>query len=506
MVTQSLICCNGCAASDVIQCYTAGHFFFLLDASIVREGSVRRSDMERVLIKDILKEGNIGQAVTVCGWVRSRRESKGFAFIVLNDGSSQETLQLVVPGASPAFSELPACDTGAALKAKGILKESPGKGQRFEVEVSEIEVFGRSSPDSYPLQKKGHTLEFLREIGHLRPRTNTFGAVFRLRNILAAAAHEFFQLRGFVWVHTPIITSSDCEGAGELFSVTSLDLENLPKTPQAGVDFSRDFFGRRAFLTVSGQLEAEFLAMSLGKVYTFGPTFRAENSNTSRHLSEFWMIEPEMAFADLEDDMKLAEDFFRFLCSRTLERGESELGFLERQYKRISADELHRLAETPFAHMTYTDAVRELKNAREDFEFPVEWGSDLQSEHERYLTDTVFGKPVIVTDYPKEIKAFYMRMNPDGKTVAAMDVLAPKIGEIIGGSQREERIEMLEDAMRRTGVPLENLQWYLDLRRFGSAPHAGFGLGFERMVQYITGMANIRDVIPCPRAPQTIDF
>ena len=462
--------------------------------------------MERLLIKEVLREGNVGQTVTICGWVRSRRESKGFAFVVVHDGSSQETLQLVVPGASQAFNEVAACDTGAALRAKGILKESPGKGQKFEVEVSEIEILGGSAPDTYPLQKKGHTLEFLREIGHLRPRTNTFGAVFRLRNILAAAVHEFFQQRGFLWVHTPIITSSDCEGAGELFSVTSLSMENLPKTPGGDVDFGRDFFGRRAFLTVSGQLEAEFLAMSLGKVYTFGPTFRAENSNTSRHLSEFWMIEPEMAFADLEDDMRLAEDFFRFLCSRALERGESELGFLERQYKRISVDELQKLAGTPFARITYTDAVRELKNAREKFEFPVEWGSDLQSEHERFLTDTVFGRPVIVTDYPKEIKAFYMRMNPDGKTVAAMDVLAPKIGEIIGGSQREERLGMLEDAMRRTGVPAENLQWYLDLRRFGTAPHAGFGLGFERMVQYITGMANIRDVIPCPRAPQAIDF
>lgn len=462
--------------------------------------------MERLLIKEILKQGNRGQDVTVCGWVRSRRESKGFAFVALNDGSSQETLQLVVPGGSSAFRELHRCDTGAAIKAKGILKESPGKGQKFEVEVSEIEVFGGSEPDLYPLQKKGHTLEFLREIGHLRPRTNTFGAVFRLRNILSAAVHEFFQKRSFSWVHTPIITSSDCEGAGELFSVTSLDLENLPKNGQDGIDFSRDFFGRRAFLTVSGQLEAEFLALSLGKVYTFGPTFRAENSNTSRHLSEFWMIEPEVAFADLKDDMKLAEDFFRFLCSRTLEEGESELAFLEKQYKRMSLEELRRLADTPFVHMSYTEAVKELENAKEDFEFPVEWGSDLQSEHERYLTDIVFKGPVIVTDYPKEIKAFYMRMNPDGKTVAAMDVLVPRIGEIIGGSQREERLEVLEDRMRQMGMPVKNLQWYLDLRRFGSAPHAGFGLGFERMVQYITGMANIRDVIPCPRAPQDIAF
>lgn len=460
--------------------------------------------MERLLIKDVLNEGNTGQPVTVCGWVRTRRESKGFAFIVLNDGSTQDTLQLVVTENTPAFKELLRCNTGAAIMAKGILKESPGKGQKFEVDVSEIEVFGEADPDRYPLQKKGHTLEFLREIGHLRSRTNTFAAVFRVRNILAAAVHEFFQVRGFVWVHTPIITSSDCEGAGELFSVTSLDLENLPRKEKGKIDFVQDFFGKRAFLTVSGQLEAEFLAMSLGNVYTFGPTFRAENSNTTRHLSEFWMIEPEMAFADLIDDMQLAEDFFHFLCRKVLERGGSELAFLEKQYKRISVEELNSLSEMPFVQITYTDAIRELKKAGEKFEFPVEWGSDLQSEHERYLTDRVFKGPVIVKDYPKEIKAFYMRLNPDGKTVAAMDVLVPKIGEIIGGSQREERLEILEERMQQMGVPAENLQWYLDLRRFGSAPHAGFGLGFERFVQYITGMVNIRDVIPCPRAPQTI--
>ena len=460
--------------------------------------------MERTLIKDILQNGKAGEPVNVCGWVRSRRESKGFAFVVLNDGSTQETLQLVVPGDSAAFKEIIRCNTGAAIMAKGILKDSPGKGQRLELETSEIRVFGDSDPEKYPLQKKGHTLEFLREIGHLRPRTNTFGAVFRLRNVLAAAVHEFFQSRGFVWVHTPIVTSSDCEGAGELFSVTSLDIGNPPRQGNGAVDFTQDFFGKRAYLTVSGQLEAEFLAMSLGNVYTFGPTFRAENSNTSRHLSEFWMIEPEMAFADLSDDMRLAEDFFRFLCAQALEKGEKELAFLENQYKRISRAELIRLSETPFVHISYSDAVKELKNAKEQFEFPVEWGADLQSEHERYLTDKVFNGPVIVIDYPKEIKAFYMRLNPDGKTVAAMDVLAPKIGEIIGGSQREERLEVLEERMRDSKVPLENLQWYLDLRRFGSAPHAGFGLGFERMVQYITGMANIRDVIPCPRAPQTI--
>ncbi len=462
--------------------------------------------MVRTFIKDALSEKYLGKAVTVCGWVRSKRESRGFAFLVLSDGSTQETLQLIVNGETPAFQQIHRCNTGAAIKAKGVLRESPAKGQKFEMEVSEIEVFGETDPERYPLQKKGHTLEFLREIAHLRPRTNTFGAVFRLRNILADAVHDFFQSRGFVWIHTPIITSSDCEGAGELFTVTSLNFEDLPGKDSGGIDFSQDFFGTRAFLTVSGQLEAEFLAMSLGNVYTFGPTFRAENSNTTRHLSEFWMIEPEIAFADLGDDMKLAEDFFRHLCRKAVAKGERELSFLESRYKKISIDDLNRLSETPFAHMSYTDAITELMNAKESFEFPVKWGSDLQSEHERYLTDKVVKGPLIVRDYPKEIKAFYMRSNDDGKTVAAMDVLVPKVGEIIGGSQREERLDMLEERMKQIGISAENLQWYLDLRRFGSAPHAGFGLGFERLVQYITGMVNIRDVIPCPRAPKSIGF
>jgi asparaginyl-tRNA synthetase len=469
--------------------------------NIIREGI-----LERILIKDLLSDAYLGKTVAVCGWVRSRRESKGFAFLVLNDGSTQETLQLVISGEAPAFQQLHRCNTGTAVQAKGVLKTSPAKGQKFELEVSDIEVFGEADPEKYPLQKKGHTLEFLREIGHLRPRTNTFGAVFRLRNILAAAVHEFFQSRGFAWVHTPIITASDCEGAGELFAVTSLQLENLPKKPDGSIDFSQDFFGKQAFLTVSGQLEAEFLAMSLGNVYTFGPTFRAENSNTTRHLSEFWMIEPEMAFADLKDDMKLAEEFLRFLCRQAVEKGEKELVFLENQHKKISLEDLKNLADTPFTHMSYTDAIQELKSAAIKFEFPVDWGADLQSEHERYLTDNIIKGPVIVTDYPKEIKAFYMRLNPDGKTVAAMDVLVPKVGEIIGGSQREERLDVLEERMNQSGIPAESLQWYLDLRRFGSAPHAGFGLGFERLAQYITGMANIRDVIPCPRAPREIGF
>ncbi len=462
--------------------------------------------MKRFKIKNLLTEGSAGQQVTVCGWVRTKRESKGIAFIALSDGSTQDTLQLVITESSQAFRKLSSCNTGAAVKASGILKESPAQGQRFEVEVSEIEVFGDADPAQYPLQKKGHTLEFLREIGHLRPRTNTFGAVFRVRNILSEAVHEFFQGRGFIWVHTPIITASDCEGAGDLFTVTTLDFEKPPKGGNGITDFNQDFFGKRAYLTVSGQLEAEFLAMSLGDVYTFGPTFRAENSNTSRHLSEFWMIEPEMAFADLKDDMGLAEEFFRFLCQRVLEKGEGEISFLEKFYKNTSVAELRTLSEKPFVHISYSEAVRELERSKENFEFPVKWGLDLQSEHERYLTDKVFKGTVIVTDYPKEIKAFYMRLNDDEKTVSAMDVLVPKIGEIIGGSQREERLEVLTERMRLSGIPFENMQWYLDLRRFGSAPHAGFGLGFERLVQYITGMHNIRDVIPCPRAPQSIKF
>lgn len=459
-----------------------------------------------MLVRDTLSEKNIGKRLTVCGWIRTKRESKGFAFLVLSDGSTQETLQLVISAESPAFRDVHRLNTGAAVMAEGILKESPAKGQKFEMEILGMEVFGEADPAVYPLQKKGHTLEFLRDISHLRPRTNTFGAVFRLRNILAAAVHEFFQEKGFLWVHTPVITSSDCEGAGELFTVTSLDFEKLPEREDGSTDFSQDFFGRRAFLTVSGQLEAEFLAMSLGRVYTFGPTFRAENSNTTRHLSEFWMIEPEMAFADLSDNMKLAENFFRFLCRKVLERGEKELAFLESMYKRMTIEEIQKLSETDFARLSYTDAVKELKAAREDFEFTVDWGSDLQSEHERYLTDKVIKGPVIVMDYPKDIKAFYMRLNPDGRTVAAMDVLVPKVGEIIGGSQREERLEALTERIKQSGIPTGNLQWYLDLRRFGSAPHAGFGLGFERLVQYITGMVNIRDVIPCPRAPNTIGF
>lgn len=462
--------------------------------------------MHRSRIKNIFSNGSIGDTISVCGWIRSKRESKGVSFIALSDGSVQETLQLVVPAESPAFIKLSGCNTGAAVRADGVLKESPGKGQKVEVEVSDIVIYGDADPEKYPLQKKGHSLEFLREIGHLRSRSNTFGAVFRVRNILSDAIHDFFQDLGFMWIHTPIITASDCEGAGDLFTVTSLDLDKLPRDNNGGIDFTEDFFGRRSYLTVSGQLQAEFLAMSLGDVYTFGPTFRAENSNTSRHLSEFWMIEPEMAFADLNDDMLLAEDFVHYLCKKVLEEGEREIAFFEKFFKNTSVHELKQLAEKPFVRISYTDAVKELGKAKQKFEFPVEWGLDLQSEHERYLTDNVFNAPVIVIDYPLEIKAFYMRLNDDGKTVAAMDVLVPKIGEIIGGSQREERLDVLLGRMQDMNIPAESMEWYLDLRRFGSAPHAGFGLGFERLVQYITGMHNIRDVIPCPRAPHAIKF
>lgn len=448
-----------------------------------------------------------GDKTTVCGWVRTKRESKAFAFLVLNDGSTQDALQVIVDAGTPPFAQLAAASTGAAVRVRGVLRESPGKGQAIELLAEELEVFGGADPETYPLQKKGHTLEFLREIAHLRPRSNTFGAVFRVRNALAASVHEFFQGRGFIWAHTPIITASDAEGAGEMFTVTTLDMNKpIPKNDKGGIDYKQDFFGKHAHLTVSGQLEGEFMAMALGDIYTFGPTFRAENSNTTRHLSEFWMIEPEMAFADLATDAQLAEDFLKAMCAAVVQKCPRELEFLEKQYKTITVADIAKLAEQPFARITYTDAVKELKSSGATFEFPVEWGSDLQSEHERYLTDTIYKGPVIVTNYPKEIKSFYMRANDDGKTVAAMDVLAPRIGEIIGGSQREDRLDLLTKRMDELKIPQEDLQWYLDLRRYGSAPHAGFGLGFERLVQYLTGMGNIRDVIPCPRAPLSIDF
>lgn len=463
--------------------------------------------MERRRIKDIIATGKAGDNVTVCGWVRSKRDAKAFSFLVLNDGSSQDNLQTIIDAGATGSQHLPHCQTGAAIRAVGTLKESQGKGQSVEMQITALELLGGAEPETYPLQKKGHSLEFLREIAHLRPRSNTFGAVFRVRSALAQAVHEFFQSRGFLWAHTPILTANDCEGAGEMFQVTTFDLTKpTPRNDKGEIDWKQDFFGKRAHLTVSGQLEGEFMAMALGDIYTFGPTFRAENSNTTRHLSEFWMIEPEMAFADLKDDARLAEDFLKAMCKAALERCPKELEFLEKQYKTITIADIAALADSQFARITYTDAVKALKDSGQKFEFPVDWGADLQSEHERFLTDSVFKGPVIVTDYPKDIKSFYMRLNDDGKTVAAMDVLAPRIGEIIGGSQREERLELLQAAMAAKKIPAADLDWFLDLRRYGSAPHAGFGLGFERLVQYLTGMGNIRDVIPCPRAPQTIDF
>jgi asparaginyl-tRNA synthetase len=459
--------------------------------------------MNRLLIKNVLDDPSLGQQTTVCGWVRTYRKSRNVAFIVINDGSTQDNLQLVIPSESSAFTELDDISTGAAISAEGTIIESPAKGQKYELDVANIKIIGKADPETYPLQKKGHTLEFLREIEHLRPRSNTSGAVFRIRNTLAHATHEFFQDRNFHWIHTPIITGSDCEGAGELFAVTTLDMLNIPKDSAGEIDYSQDFFGDKAYLTVSGQLEAEFLSMALGNVYTFGPTFRAENSNTTRHMSEFWMVEPEIAFADLNDDIDLAVDLIKYLCKIVTERGDKELSFFEKHYKGTSIDNLRALSESTFTHITYTDAVKELLASKIKFDFPIEWGLDLQTEHERYLTEEIYKGPVVVTDYPKDIKPFYMRINDDEKTVAAMDVLVPQVGEIIGGSQREERHPFLKKRMEQLGVSLDSYQWYLDLRIFGSAPGAGFGLGFDRFVQYVTGMKNIRDVIPCPRTPHS---
>jgi asparaginyl-tRNA synthetase len=463
--------------------------------------------MKKLSIKRLLAEAPVDQRVAVAGWVRSKRESKNFAFITLSDGSCAHNLQLVVDAAVPAFALLKDIATGAALSAQGILRASPGAGQKCELHVEQLEVIGEAPASDYPLQKKGHSLEFLREIAHLRPRTNTFGAVFRCRNTLANLVHRFFQERDFIWAQTPILTASDCEGAGEMFQVSTLDLKNPPRLAGSSeIDFSKDFFGKPAHLTVSGQLEGEFLALSLGNVYTFGPTFRAENSNTARHLAEFWMIEPEIAFADINDDMDLAEEFLRWVIGHAVELCADDLQLLASLYKTPDIEVLKHVANTPFARISYTEAVELLIPQQKHFQFPVAWGSDLQTEHERFLTEKIFKGPVIVYNYPKDIKAFYMRLNDDGKTVAGMDVLVPGVGEIIGGSQREDRLPLLEKRMQEMKIPINDLQWYLDLRRYGSVPHAGFGLGFERLVMYVTGMQNIRDVILCPRTPGSIGF
>ena len=458
-------------------------------------------------IVQILADGQPGQSLEVCGWVRTRRDSKaGLSFIELNDGSCLSSLQLVVPGDLEGWAdEVGRVTTGASLKVGGTLKESPGQGQRVELGVERLEVIGEADAESYPLQKKRHSFEFLREIAHLRPRTNTFGAIARIRNALSTAIHGFFQDRGFVYVQTPIITTSDCEGAGEMFQVTTLDLKRLAQV-QTEIDYGQDFFGRQASLTVSGQLEAEIYATSVGDCYTFGPTFRAENSNTSRHLSEFWMVEPEMPFYELTDNMELAESFIRSIVAEVLQRCGEDMEFFNKRIDDTVLATLANIADNEFIRLTYTEAVEVLEGAGREWEYPVEWGRDLQSEHERFLTEEHFGQPVILYDYPRTIKPFYMRCNDDGTTVRAMDVLVPRVGEIIGGSQREDRLDVLLERITECGMEPEDYWWYVDLRRYGSVPHSGFGLGFERMVQLITGMSNIRDCIPFPRTPGSADF
>jgi asparaginyl-tRNA synthetase len=460
----------------------------------------------RILSVKQAYETPVGTDVVLRGWVRSRRDSKGITFIELNDGSRFKSMQLVVEAGVVPEETLKQVTTGSSIAATGELVESPAKGQKVELKVAEIKLFGGADPTTYPLQKKGHTLEFLREISHLRVRSNTFGAAFRVRNVLTRAIHNFFQERDFIYVQTPIITTSDCEGAGQMFNVTTLDLRNAPSSADGKVDWQQDFFGRPAYLTVSGQLEAEIFALGFSKVYTFGPTFRAENSNTPRHLAEFWMVEPEMAFYELEDDMRLAEEFLKYTIRSVLDNCREDLEFFNQFIEKSVLGTLEEVAEAQFAQISYTDAVRAVQDAKRAWEFPIQWGSDLQTEHERFLSEEVFKKPVIVTDYPKDIKAFYMRVNDDLKTVRAMDVLVPRVGEIIGGSQREERYDVLVERMHESGLDEKPYWWYLDLRRFGSAPHSGFGLGLERMMMYLTGLKNIRDVIPFPRTPGSADF
>ncbi len=458
-------------------------------------------------ILELLRSGQPGETITIKGWVRTKRAQKDFSFVEVNDGSSLAGLQVVVATDVPGYAEtIKRINTGASIEMTGILVASPAKGQRIELKANTVVVFGDSDPDTYPLQKKRHSFEFLRTIAHLRSRTNTLGAVYRVRNAAATAIHQFFQERGFLWIHTPIISASDCEGAGEMFTVTSLDLKNLPLTETKAIDFSQDFFGRQAYLTVSGQLEAEIMAMAFSNVYTFGPTFRAENSNTSRHLAEFWMVEPEMAFCDLEGDMELAEAFLKQIFRHVLQTCPEDMEFFNQRIDNSVLATAENIINNEFARISYTEAIALLQKSDKTFDYPVEWGLDLQSEHERYLAEEHFKRPLIVTDYPAKIKAFYMRLNQDGKTVRAMDILAPKIGEIIGGSQREERLDVLQQRIQAQGLDPASYWWYLDLRRYGTVPHAGFGLGFERLVQFMTGMGNIRDVIPFPRAPQEVEF
>lgn len=458
-------------------------------------------------IINILRQGKPEDKIKIQGWVRTKRELKEFTFIEVNDGSSLASLQVVLNQDLPNYDTIvKRLNTGSSLTVKGILLESPAKGQRVELKANFIEIFGDCDPETYPLQKKRHSFEFLRTIGHLRGRTNTIGAVMRVRNACANAVHQFFQNKGFLWVHTPIIAASDCEGAGELFTVTNLNLDEILAKKPEKIDYKNDFFGKQTYLTVSGQLEAEIMAMAFQNVYTFGPTFRAENSNTSRHLAEFWMVEPEMAFCDIEGDQNLAEEFLKYVFKYVLDNCPEDLEFFNERINKTVLGNAENIINNEFARITYTDAISLLEKCDRTFEYKVEWGIDLQSEHERYLAENLFKKPVIVTNYPKDIKAFYMRLNDDQKTVAAMDILAPNIGEIIGGSQREERLDILESRIAELNINAENIWWYLDLRRYGTVPHAGFGLGFERLVQFMTGMENIRDVIPFPRTPMNVEF
>ena len=459
----------------------------------------------RKKVKDLLRT-EPGEDVLAKGWVRTKRGNKNVSFIALNDGSTINNIQIVVDTASFDEELLKRITTGACIGVTGKLVASQGSGQAVEIQAKEITLYGEADPNTYPLQKKGHSMEFLRSIAHLRPRTNTFGAVLRIRHAMAFAIQKYFNDKGFVYLHTPLITASDCEGAGEMFQVTTLDLNNPPRKEDGSIDYSQDFFGKQTSLTVSGQLEGELGAMALGEIYTFGPTFRAENSNTPRHLAEFWMIEPEMAFYEIEDNMVLAEDFIKSLVRYALENCMDDLKFLNDMFDKELIERLESVVKTEFVRLTYTEGIRILEESGEKFEFPVSWGVDLQSEHERYLVEKHFKRPVIMTDYPKDIKAFYMKQNDDGKTVRGMDVLFPKIGEIIGGSEREASLEKLEARITELGMSHSTLEWYLDTRRFGSAPHSGFGLGFERLLLFVTGMSNIRDVIPFPRTPKNAEF
>ena len=468
--------------------------------------SLKNADMKRSTVKELLGSKEINRDVLLKGWVRTRRGNNQVAFIAVNDGTIIHNIQVVADLGLFPEEEMKRITTGSSIAVTGKLVESMGKGQTVEIQAAAIDILGDSDPEVYPLQKKGHSFEFLREIAHLRFRTNTFGAVFRIRHALAYAVHKYYNDKGFYYLHTPIITASDAEGAGAMFKVTTLDLDGAPKTEDGEIDFSEDFFGRPTNLTVSGQLEGELGALALSSIYTFGPTFRAENSNTPRHVAEFWMIEPEMAFYDINDNMDLAEDFLKYLIRYTLEHCKEDLEFLNKMIDKGLLERLKFVLDHPFERKTYTEAIEILQQANRKFEFPVDWGLDLQAEHERYLVEEHFKRPVILTDYPRDIKAFYMKQNDDGKTVRAMDVLFPMIGEIIGGSQREEVLEKLQTRMQEMNIPEDELWWYLETRKFGTVEHSGFGLGFERLIMFITGMSNIRDVIPFPRTPKSAEF